>query len=274
MVMYSEPWRSSNGMASRRSASAKPSFIVPPRAKDLVSPSVRSMTGKMGSPYLRAKAKARSQRPGLGGKIVLRAFAAPDPVALHGLDMLGPIDRVEIGQQAVGIGGDAEKPLHQALALDHGPAAPAAAVDDFFIRQYGLIHRIPVDLGRGPIGQAERTEILALLREGHSRPRLRGHWFRSGGIGRPAPCQLCLKFGDRPRAFRARIEPGLVQLQEYPLRPAVILRLGGIDLAVLIEGDAEQPELALVVGREALDELGRVGLGLDGRILGRQAKGR
>ncbi len=58
-----------------------------------------------------------------------RAFAAPDPVALHGADFVGPAFQfVQIAQQFVGILRCAYEPLLEFALLDKGvfvtPAAP------------------------------------------------------------------------------------------------------------------------------------------------------
>ena len=62
--------------------------------------------------------------PGFRPERHLRAFAAPDPVLLHGLDPLGPLD-LSIVEQLVGIRGGLEKPLVQ-LFFDHGRIAALA----------------------------------------------------------------------------------------------------------------------------------------------------
>ena len=53
----------------------------------------------------------------------LGALGAPDPVALHRHDVLGPaLEQLEVGEQAVGVVGDLEEPLLEACATR--PAAP------------------------------------------------------------------------------------------------------------------------------------------------------
>ena len=65
----------------------------------------------------------------------------------------------------------------------------------------------------------------------------------------------------------------MVELQKDPLGPAIVFRLGGVDLPAPVEGDAQQPHLPLVVGGEAADKLGRVGLQTDGRVFRGQTEG-
>ncbi|MNQ61793.1 hypothetical protein D3C85_761140 [compost metagenome] len=83
---------------------------------------------------------------GVVGEAHFHAARLADPVALHGLDLLGPaIQIVEGLQQLIRIGGDLEV-VHRDLALlDQRAGAPAAAVDHLLVGQYGLVHRVPVD---------------------------------------------------------------------------------------------------------------------------------
>ena len=83
------------------------------------------------------------------------AEALADPVALHGLDLLGPAGQlVQATQQFFRIGGDAEV-VHGDLALlDQGAGAPAAAVDDLLVGQHGLVDRVPVHHRVAAVGQA------------------------------------------------------------------------------------------------------------------------
>ena len=126
----------------------------------------------------------------------LGALRAADPVALHRLDVLGPLDRVEVVEQAVGVVGDAEEPLLELARLDHVAAALAAAVDDLLVGEHGLVVRAPLDRGLLAVGQAV-----------------------------------------------------LEELQEDPLRPAVVARLVGAELARPVDRDAPLAELALELAR-------------------------
>ena len=73
------------------------------------------------------------------------AEALADPVRLHGFHALGPArQRVERGQQLVGIFRDRHV-VHRDLALlDQRAGAPAAAVDHLLVGQYRLVDGIPV----------------------------------------------------------------------------------------------------------------------------------
>ena len=82
----------------------------------------------------------------LDREIDLRALGPADPVALHGLDRLGPVDVVELVEQFLAIVGDAQEPLRNLAALDHGAGAPAAPVDDLLVGEHGLVDGVPVHL--------------------------------------------------------------------------------------------------------------------------------
>lgn len=76
-------------------------------------------------------------------------FGTADPVALHGLNGIWPVVQIiQIVQQFVSVGGDFDKPLRDLFTLYFGVAAPAAAVDNLFVRENGLVIRAPVN-GRG-----------------------------------------------------------------------------------------------------------------------------
>ena len=84
----------------------------------------------------------------LDGEINFQTLAAPDPVALHGLDRVRPAGQlVEPGQQFVGVIGDLEEPLRNLALLNRCAGAPAAAVDHLLVGKHGLIDRIPVHDG-------------------------------------------------------------------------------------------------------------------------------
>ncbi len=72
------------------------------------------------------------------------ALAAADPVSLHQLDRLGPIDAVEIGEQAVGVVGDLDVPLLE-IFLGDGIVSvpPTASVDDLLVGENRLAFVAP-----------------------------------------------------------------------------------------------------------------------------------
>src|SRR5258706_97417 len=83
------------------------------------------------------------------GKLVreadVDAVTLADPVDLHRLHALGPAgERVERGEQLLGVSGDPHV-VHRDLALlDERPGAPAAAVDHLLVREHRPVDRIPV----------------------------------------------------------------------------------------------------------------------------------
>ena len=81
-------------------------------------------------------------------KLDLRAFAAPDPVALHGAHLLRPaVQLAQIVQQFLRVIRDAQEPLLQ-IALLHRLlfVPPAAAVHHLLIGQHRRALRAPVHL--------------------------------------------------------------------------------------------------------------------------------
>ena len=64
----------------------------------------------------------------------------------------------------------------------------------------------------------------------------------------------------------------LIQLQEDPLGPLVVLGVGGIDLAVPVKGKAQSLQLTAEVVHIVLGDNGRVDVVLHGKVLSGQAK--
>ena len=67
-------------------------------------------------------------------------------------------------------------------------------------------------------------------------------------------------------------QPLLIELQEDPLRPLEVVRVGGVDLARPVEGEADALELLAEVIDVLLRHPGGVDVVLDGVVLGRQAE--
>ena len=131
----------------------------------------------------------------------LGPLAAADPVTLEELDRVGPIQAVEIGDQTLRVGGDAKHPLAHRTAL-HGKASHLAlAVDDLLVGQHGSESGAPVHRHLRDKGEPHAVGVVSL-------------------VG-----------GDRLRLVGRRIHPGAVELEEDPLGPAEVLRIGRADLA-------------------------------------------
>ena len=93
------------------------------------------------------------------GEGEFRAFAAADPVALHQLDRLGPIDAVEIGEQSIGVVGDLDVPLLEIFFGDGVVGMPpAASVDDLFVGENGLAFVAPPLRAVRAVGEAALQE--------------------------------------------------------------------------------------------------------------------
>ena len=88
---------------------------------------------------------ARRSAPIRNCKVHLRAFAAADPVPLHFLERIAPVDGVEVLQQPLGVGGDAQHPLAHRLADDREAADLALAVHDLLVGQHGAELLAPPD---------------------------------------------------------------------------------------------------------------------------------
>src|SRR6185312_8023351 len=166
-------------------------------------------------------------------EIDLGPFAPTDPVALHVLDGARPIDDLELLAEAVGIGGDPEHPLLQRHTDDRKPAALAFAVDDFFIGQDGSEAGTPVDRNFRTVGKPLGVAI------GDGVPYPVGN----GKLGdRSAFALACSPLGVGP--FQIWVVPGVEELEKNPLRPAIVARVGGIDLTVPVLGKAKRLDLA------------------------------
>ena len=152
----------------------------------------------------------------------LGALGAPDPVALHRDDVLGPrLEQLEVVEQPLGVVGDAEEPL---LERRDSTGVPQ---------------------------RSQRPSITCSLAS-----------------------TVCVLRAPLHRRLGAVGEPALEQLQEDPLRPAVVVGLVGGELARPVDRDA--PGAGTGRGTCSIDVLGRdarVLAGLDRVVLGRQPEG-
>ncbi len=98
------------------------------------------------------------RRGRLEGERHLGALGAADPVALHQLHVVGPVERLVV-EQFVGILRRTQEPLlHQALD-DGRVAALAAAVDHLFVGEDGLVERAPVRGRLGAVSEAHSEQL-------------------------------------------------------------------------------------------------------------------
>ena len=191
-----------------------------------------------------------------------------DPVALHGLDRIRPVQPVQVVDQPVGVSGDAHHPLAQ-IAPEHREVADLAAAvgGDLLVRQHRAQPGTPVDGSLADIGEPVVRQHVGLLRLAQLDPRaaVRG---RSG-----AGDELVHQRVDRPGAAGPLVVPGLEQLGEDPLGPAEELRVGGLDAAPGVVGEPEAPQLLTEPQDVGLGGGPWVRSGADGVLLGGQAEG-
>ena len=196
-----------------------------------------------------------------------RPLGAADPVALHGLDRLRPVEAVEVLQQAVGVGGDPHHPLLE-RALEHLVVASLgpSLVGDFLVGQHRAQRRAPVDRRVGHVGQAVPVHELSLLGLAEITPGPAvGCAPRSGG-------ELVDQRRDRAGPAGLGIQPRVEDLQEYPLGPAVVVDVGGGHAPPLVMAETEPIELAAHVVDVGLGVDPGVLAGLAGVLLSRKAE--
>ena len=134
-----------------------------------------------------------------------------DPVALHGFDLLRPVQAFQIVEQRFGVVGDFEV-VHRNFALFHHRAgAPAAPVDYLLVGQHGLIDRIPVYraeffVNHAFFKQLGKQELLPAVILG-----------RAGG-------QLALPVDAETQAFELAAHIGDVFVSPFGRRGAVFQR--------------------------------------------------
>ncbi len=192
--------------------------------------------------------------------------AAADPVALHQLDRLRPVEQVEVGEQAIGVGGDAQHPLRERSPEHRVVAAVATAVGgDLFVGQHRAergapVHERVVEV-REPVAVDDRASRLhAAELVAHGDQCVGVGWRRSGCAG-AVLLELDQQLVDRAGAVLRLVVPGAVELEEDPLGPPVVVDVGGRGSATRIVTEAQRAHLALHV-RD-------VRLGGDARVLAR-----
>ncbi len=116
------------------------------------------------------------------------------------------------------------------------------------------------------------STTVAALRAVEVVPR---HPFRVGIALRRARAVLELleQLVDRAGAVLDVVVPGIEELEEDPLRPAVVVDVGGGDAPPRVVPEAERPQLAPHVGDVRLGGDPRVLAGLHRVLLGREAEG-
>ena len=223
-------------------------------------------------------------RLGAHGESHARTVGASDPVALHRLDLLGPVEPVQIIDEPVRVGGDPHHPLAQILTEDREVAALGASLGgDLLIGQNGAQAGAPVDHRVRQVHEPVRLEHRLLLTRREVGP---GAADEFGGQRAVTGGELLAQLGDGPGAAGAGrvlaavgraggslgVVPGAVDLEEDPLGPAVEVGVRGGHDATAVVAQAETPELAFHVGDVGLGGHARVLAGLHGVLLGGQTE--
>ena len=191
------------------------------------------------------------------------ACGTADPVALHGLDLVRPVQHLEILEQPIGVGSNSHHPLPQPLPKYREVAALAAAIGGhFLVGQHRPQTGAPIDEGVRPVHQPMAVDDVGALPRRQIRPL-------------PAIIESFLptvEFGDQlvdaPGLVELWIEPGVVDLQEDPLGPGVEVDVGGGEAAALIMPEPEPAELAPEIDDVGFGAGARVRAGLNRVLLG------
>ncbi len=195
-------------------------------------------------------------------EIHLGPFAAADPIPLHFLQRIAPVDGIQILQQPLRVRGDAQHPL------PHGPshygkaANLALSIHDLFVGEHRAELFAPPNWRFAHISQPVRVAVIrSPCLEG--RIRRADLWLQFGRVGECRNVLGLLRLGVKPR---------IVDLQENPLRPSEILRVRRVYLTRPIVAEAECLNLPLEGGDVGLGGLARMLAGFDRVLLRRQPK--
>ena len=139
----------------------------------------------------------------------LGALGAPDPVALHRLHVLGPVDFLEVVEQAVGVVGDPEEPLLELAHLDRGAAPLAAPVDHLLVGEHRRVLRAPLHgrllaVGEPPLQQFQEDPLRPAVVGRVAGRHLARPVDRDAPAAEPVPVG-----GDRALGRVARMDAGL-----------------------------------------------------------------
>ncbi|CAB4931797.1 unannotated protein [freshwater metagenome] len=194
-----------------------------------------------------------------------------DPVALHLLERVRPVQPVQVGQQPLGVGGDPHHPLGQRAPEDREVAPLGAPVGgDLLVGQHRAQPGTPVHRGLVQVGQPVQVDDLAALDLGQLGPGP----VEGVGVGLTgAGVQLGDQVLDRPGLAGDRVEPRAEDLGEDPLGPLVVARVDGGEGAAGVVVDAQAAQLRGDRRDVGLGGDARVLTGLHRELLGRQPEG-
>ena len=152
-------------------------------------------------------------------------------------------------------------------------AALAAPVGGhLFVGEHGAERGAPVDRCLVEVCEPVRVDDRAAGVAVELAPRLR--LGVGPTLGRSAAVlELLEELGDRPGPVLVVVVPGAVELQEDPLRPPVVVAVGGGDAAPRVVAEPQRSELAAHVGDVGFGSGSRVLAGLHRVLLGGQAEG-
>ena len=175
-----------------------------------------------------------------------RSLRTPYPVALHLLERIGPVERVERTQQPLVIGRHTELPLGHLLLL-YGETSPdAQTVLDLVVGKHGSEPLAPVHRSLALIGYPVAHQYVGAA------PFVR----RGPLIGAHTVIPLGLELRDQFRYGAGLVLFGIVpaveHLEERPLRPLVELRVARAHFPVPVIAEAYPVELFAVSGYVAL----------------------
>ena len=216
---------------------------------------------------------------GVHGEVHGGAVGFADPVALHELDLLGPVDAVKVLDEAVAVLGDAHRPLAQLALEDREVAAFGLAFGgDLLVGEHGAQPRAPVDRGLGDVGEAEVVEDVLLFGLVEVGPCLAVGLMAGDGL--LAGFELGDELADRAGGALGAggvhgvlVVPGIVDAREDPLGPAHIAGVNRREGATVIETQSHAVQLAGHVGDVGKRGDARVLPGLHGVLFRGQAEG-
>ena len=206
-----------------------------------------------------------------------RPFAAAYPVALRLLERVGPVNRFQPVEQALGVGGHAQAPLPHLALLHRVAPAFGHAVHHLVVGQHRAQLRAPVHHRVGQVGDAVVHQRFLPLAFGHGLPlrRTERPFFRAGHVQPRAA--LCLEALHQLRNGACLLPVvavvGVEHLDECPLRPLVIGGVAGAHLAAPVEREAYLVQLLAVAADVLLGGDGGVLPRLYGILLGGQPVG-
>ncbi len=192
------------------------------------------------------------------GKIDFGTVAFSNPVLLHVLDALRPVQFIESLEQTFGVKRDAHEPLFEIAAFDFLGAAffVGTVSENFFVGADDFAMLAPPDLSVIVIGEALGIAV--------------------GDNGFfPLRFNFCgnRKFGDGATFLQGLVEPCVIQAGKNPLGPLVILGIRRVDFLVPIVRQTEPFDLPTEIVAILLGGDCRVRSCLDGVLFSGKSKG-